>query len=84
MLEATVAELYGDFREGKSPAAVLTVQFALIDQGGARPRLVRERTFTSRVDLPQATPDALVRGYGKALAEILSQLVPELGAENVK
>jgi uncharacterized lipoprotein YmbA len=84
VLEATVAELYGDFREGKSPAAVLTVQFALIDQGGARPRLMRERTFTSRVDLPQATPDALVRGYGKALAEILSQLVPELGPENGK
>ena len=79
-----MAELYGDFREGKSPAAVLTVQFALIDQGGARPRLMRERTFTSRVDLPQATPDALVRGYGKALAEILSQLVPELGPENGK
>ena len=83
VLEATLAELYGDFREGKSPAAVLTVQFALIDQA-ARPRLMRERTFTSRVDLPQATPDALVRGYGKALAEILSQLVPELSAENVK
>jgi ABC-type uncharacterized transport system auxiliary subunit len=84
VLEATVAELYGDFREGKPPAAVVSVQFALIDQGGARPRLVREQTFASRVDLPQATPEALVRGYGKALAEILSQLVPELAAENVK
>jgi uncharacterized lipoprotein YmbA len=84
VLEATVAELYGDFREGRPPAAVLTVQFALIDQAGARPRVVRERTIASRVDLPQASPDALVRGYGKALAEILSQLAPELGAENVK
>jgi uncharacterized lipoprotein YmbA len=84
VLEATVAELYGDLRKGRPPAAVLTVQFALIDQGGARPRLVRERTFTSRVDLPQPTPDALVRGYGQALAEILSQLVPELGAESIK
>ena len=55
------------------------MQFALIDQAGARPKLVRERTFASRVDLPQASPDALVRGYGEALAEILSQLVPDLG-----
>jgi len=84
VLEATVAELYGDFRKGQPPAAVLTVQFALIDQAGARPRLVRQRTIVSRVDLPQASPDALVRGYGKALTEILSQLLPELGAENVK
>ena len=81
VLEATVAELYGDFRAGRSPAAVLTVQFALIDQSGARPQLVLERTIASRVDLPQASPDALVRGYGKALAEILSQLLPELSAE---
>jgi cholesterol transport system auxiliary component len=84
VLEATVAELYGDLRDGRPPAAVLTVQFALIDQSGARPRLVRERTFTSRVDLPHATPDALVRGYGQALAEILSQLVAQLGAEKLK
>ena len=80
MLEAPVSELYGDFREGRTPAAVLVVQFALIDQVGARPKVVLERTIAGRVDLAQALPDALVRGYGKALAEILSQLAPELGA----
>jgi uncharacterized lipoprotein YmbA len=84
VLEATVTELHGDFRDGRPPAAVLAVQFALIDQAGARPQVVRERTIASRVDLPQASPDALVRGYGKALAEILSQLVTELGAEKLK
>ena len=84
VLEATVTELYGDFREGRSPAAVLAVQFALIDQAGARPKVVHECTIARRVDLPQASPDALVRGYGKGLAEILSQFVSELGAENVR
>jgi cholesterol transport system auxiliary component len=84
VLEATVTELYGDFREGRPPAAVMTVQFVLIDEGGASPKVVCERTIASRVDLPQASPAALVSGYGKALAEILSQLVPELSAENVK
>ena len=83
-LDATVTEIYGDFRDGRRPAAVLAVQFALIDLAGARPKLVRERTIASRVDLPQASPDALVRGYVRALAEILSQLVPELSAENVR
>jgi cholesterol transport system auxiliary component len=80
VLEATVIELYGDFREGRSPAAVLAVQFALIDQAGVRPQLLYERTIASRVELPHASPDALVRGYGEALAEILSQLIPDLGA----
>lgn len=83
VLDATVAELYGDFRPGRRPAAVLTLQFALIDQAGARPKVVYESTIARRVDLPQASPDALVRGYGKALEEILSQLVPEISAKNV-
>jgi uncharacterized lipoprotein YmbA len=80
VLDATVIELYGDFREGRRPAAVMAVQFALIDQAGVRPQLVHERTIASRVELPHASPDALVRGYGEALAQILSQLVPDLSA----
>jgi len=81
VLDATVTELYGDFRGGQPPAAVLAVQFVLIDQAGARPKLVRECTIARRVDLARASPDALVRGYGEALGEILAQLVPELSAE---
>jgi len=80
VLDATVIELYGDFRAGRRPAAVMAVQFALIDQAGVRPQLVHERTIASRVELSHASPDALVRGYGEALAEILSQLIADLGA----
>jgi cholesterol transport system auxiliary component len=78
VLEATVSELYGDFRPGKAPAAVLAVQFALIDESGARPKAVLERAIARRVDLPQESADALVRGYGNALAEILGELRTEL------
>jgi cholesterol transport system auxiliary component len=84
ILEATVSELYGDFRPGYAPAAVVTVQFALLDLTGVRSKVVLERTIASRVNLPEASPGALVRGYGKALAEILLQLVPNLGDERVK
>ena len=78
LLEATVTELYGDFRPARAPAAVLAVQFALIDQSGARPKAVLERTIARRVDLPRASPDALVQGYGAALAEILGELSTDL------
>jgi uncharacterized lipoprotein YmbA len=84
ILEATVSDLYGDFRPGHAPAAVVTVQFALIDLTGARSKVVLERTIGRRIAIQQATPDALVRGYGEALAEILLQLVPNLGDERVK
>jgi uncharacterized lipoprotein YmbA len=80
VLEASVTELYGDFRKGQPPAAVMAVQFALVDQTGVRPKMVLERTLSSRVDIGEASPDALVRGYGAALAEVLAELVADLRA----
>jgi cholesterol transport system auxiliary component len=78
VLEATITELYGDFRPGVTPAAVLAVQFALIDQASVRPKSVLERVVAKRVDLPRAAPDALVRGYGEALGAILGELRDDL------
>ena len=80
VLEATVTELYGDFRLGHSPAAVLAVQFTLIGQESARPMVLYERTIGRRIILPKASPDALVRGYAIALAQILTQLTTDLVA----
>jgi uncharacterized lipoprotein YmbA len=78
ILEATVTELYGDFRPRQTPAAVLAIQFTLLDQSGTRPRAVLERIIVRRVDLPHASPDALLRGYNTALTEILSELTTAL------
>lgn len=78
VLEATVSELYGDFRPSNTPAAVVTVQFALLDLTGAKSKVMLERTIGRRVDLQQSSPDALVRGYGTALAQILAELKNEI------
>jgi len=84
VLEATITELYGDFRAGQSPAAVMSVQFVLIDLRGLRQQAAFERTITRRVDIAQPAPDALVRGFGAALAEILSELSTDLQAFDAK
>jgi hypothetical protein len=60
---------------------VLSVQFALIDQVGARPKVIYERRIGRRVRLGKASPEALVRGYGTALAEILSQVRADLSPQ---
>lgn len=78
VLEATIHKLYGDFRGGTPPTAVLSVQFILIEQGGGRPKVIYESTIARRVELTKASPDALVRGYSTALAEILTQLARDL------
>jgi uncharacterized lipoprotein YmbA len=75
LLEATITELYGDFRPGQTPAAVLTVQFALIDMTDPRTVSTFEQTITRRASLERATPDALVRGFNQALDDVLKELV---------
>ena len=81
LLEAVVTELYGDFRPGRVPAAVMTVQFTLVDLTGATPAVVLERFIGRRVDLEAASPEALVRGYGQALGQILGELSAQLTAK---
>jgi len=74
VLDATITELFGDFRPAGAPRAVLAIQFTLLDEGRARPQLLLERLIERRVDLTKATPEALVQGYGVALSSILEEL----------
>jgi uncharacterized lipoprotein YmbA len=83
-LEATVTELYGDFRPGRPATAVMAVQFALVDVDAIGPGLLFERTITKRVPLEGASPSALVRGYNRAVSEILSELAGELAEKRLR
>jgi ABC-type uncharacterized transport system auxiliary subunit len=84
ILEATVTELYGDFRKDRPAAAAVAVQFTLVNVDASGSGLVFERTITRRVPLEQASPDALVRGYGRAISEILSELVGDLAVRKLR
>jgi cholesterol transport system auxiliary component len=79
VLEATVTELYGDFEAtGDNPAAVMTIRFTIIDEGGARPKVAYERTLSRRAPVSSASAEALVVGYGTALGDILAQFASDL------
>jgi ABC-type uncharacterized transport system auxiliary subunit len=84
ILEATVTELYGDFRPGKPAAAVMAVQFTLINNAAVGPGRAFEQTVSRRVPLEKSSPDALVRGYGRAVTEILSDVAGELAMKKLK
>jgi cholesterol transport system auxiliary component len=74
VLEATVTKLYGDFRPGRTPSAIMEVQFSLVELSGISPTVRLEQTIGRSVPLSESTPEALVQGYGRALAEVLSEL----------
>jgi cholesterol transport system auxiliary component len=84
VLEATVTELYGDFRPGRPAAAVVAVQFALVDVGATGSGLVFGRTIARRVPLERSSPDGLVRGFGRGVSEILSELAGDLAVKKLK
>lgn len=84
VLEAVVTELYGDFRPNRPPEAVMTIQFSLMDLRSIKPTGTLERTIGRRVRLADDSPDALVRGYGQALGEILAELAPQFAIEGGK
>jgi uncharacterized lipoprotein YmbA len=84
ILEATVIEFYGDFRPGKPAAAVMTVQLTLFSTDAVGSGRVFEQTVTRRVPLERSSPDALVRGYGRAVSEILADVAGELATKKLR
>jgi ABC-type uncharacterized transport system auxiliary subunit len=83
-LEGAVLAVYGDVREANRPAAVLDVQVYLIRAAPAARELVLDRRFAERVDVADATPEALAKGYNEALARILQRLERDLAAIDLK
>src|SRR5262249_52991226 len=84
ILEANVTELYGDFRPGRPAAAVMAVQFILVDVDAVKSGRVFEQTITRRGPLDDPSPGALVRGYGKAVSDILSEVAAELATKKLR
>ena len=56
VLEATVTELYGDTRTGTPPAAVMTIQFALLDWTGPHPVTAYQRNTRGACRLSRRRP----------------------------
>jgi ABC-type uncharacterized transport system auxiliary subunit len=79
-LDGSVVALYGDLRDGRTPAAVMTLQFYVVRTTSPGLEIVLDRVFRQRVEVSAPTPAALVQGHNEALARILAELERELAA----
>ncbi|MGB8433981.1 MAG: hypothetical protein WCE38_06970 [Burkholderiales bacterium] len=77
VLEGLLTELYGDTRDPQKPAAVLSIQISL-RRASAKGGVVFEQAYAQRVAIENASPEALVRGYGTALGKVLDALARDL------
>ena len=82
VLEGLVIDLYGDVRDAAMPAAVLAMEL-YVRRASADRALAFDRTYTQRVSIDDASPEALARGYGTALARILEALERDLAAQKL-
>lgn len=77
LLEGTVTEFYGDFRE--APRAVFGLELHLIDALHERQPIFR-RTYHQDVLLSDRSSDALARGLTEALRAVLVDVVKDIAA----
>ena len=74
----------GPFNAVTQPDSALSAQFALVDVGATGSGLVFGRTIARRVPLERSSPDGLVRGFGRGVSEILSELAGDLAVKKLK
>jgi cholesterol transport system auxiliary component len=84
LLDGFVNELYGDAREPKAPAAVLSVTFYLsVLNPLSEPSVIWSREYRQRVPVAASNPDEVVRAWNTALTALVGELSRDLAAMNL-
>ncbi|MEE9605792.1 MAG: hypothetical protein V3V70_09505 [Candidatus Scalindua sp.] len=81
-LEGTVTALYGDYGVSTAPKAILEMQFFLLQETAASPKIIFQSQYRKEEPLKGNTPDALVKSWNKALGQILTEFEIDL-KENI-
>ena len=75
LVEISVSQLFGDFRQPAHPAAVLTIRFVFFDAPNGVPgKVVLQQAYSRSVPLVAPTAAALMAGWNRALVEILTEV----------
>jgi cholesterol transport system auxiliary component len=83
VLEGSINALYGDFRDPSRPAAVLEIEFFLYNQDPGASGVSLQRRYEKSVPLSERSPEALVKGWDQALADIVAALLTDLKAADL-
>jgi cholesterol transport system auxiliary component len=76
VLEGHVAALYGDYRD--EMRAVMEIQFLLLDDRPDSAGLVLSKAYRKEIPVADRSAPALVKGWNRALAEILAALEQDI------
>ena len=82
-LEGVVNSLYGDYSLD-TPAAVVEMQFFVVDESSANNEIVFSRTYAERIPMPEPTAQALVNAMTSGVQTIYANLETDLGNAGLK
>jgi cholesterol transport system auxiliary component len=83
-LEGNVAALYADFRDKKSPKAVLEMEFFLVSEEAAVQKVSFHQSYRKEVTVEGSEPASLAKGWSTALGQILTALEQDLAKQPAK
>ena len=75
LVEVSVSQLFGDFRQPERPAAILTMRFVFFDATNGVPvKAIFQQEYSRNIPLSTPTAATLMDGWERALSEILAQV----------
>ena len=77
-LEGCVTALHADYRDIKSPVAVMEIRFLLLKDSSASQEIVLDKTYRQEVPLENRQPATLAIGWSNGLKQVLTALEQDL------
>jgi ABC-type transport auxiliary lipoprotein component len=75
LVEISVSQLVGDFRQPEHPSAILTMRFEFFDAPNGLPgKVILEQEYSRSIPLRAPAATALMEGWNQALGEILTEV----------
>jgi hypothetical protein len=78
VLEGWITELYGDFRNGRTPKAVMELRFLLLSANKSPSQVLFKKQYRSEIPIKEKTSVLLSAGWNQALETILHQFEKDL------
>lgn len=78
LLQGRIVAIYGDYRPGQAPMAVLELRLTLINESSSPAQTILDQLYRRRLPLVDREPATLVKAWDEALTGILREFEDQL------
>lgn len=78
VLDGTLRDLYGDYRDPNAPRAVLRLELTVSESGDDSSGAVLQKIYSQEVSMDRVSPQELARGWNQGLSRIFADFENDL------